>query len=193
MKKILILLPVFVAVLLITEVGNAAGWEWVSTGNGDCSGRDVRGLTVGSPKPDAALCNQSFSGKTAVCWDGTTMKHWGSDKPQCTYKDINPASCTGGGSPGYMYECRESWKYFWTQVKSGDCSGRDVQPLSVGSAAPKAELCNASFVGKTAVCWNGTTMKHWGSDTPQCTYKNIDPANCTGGGSPGFMYECVAR
>ncbi|HPA16073.1 MAG TPA: hypothetical protein PKV75_12500 [Desulfobacterales bacterium] len=167
------------------------GWRYV--GRGDCTGMDVGGLTMDSPSPNNMRCTPSFKGMTAVCWDGQNLKHYGSEKPQCTYKNISPNRCSGGGSPGHMYECVEMEGYAWVQVGNGDCTGRDVKPLSVGSSMPKPDLCNASFLNKTAVCWDGTAMKHWGSDKPQCTYKDVAPDRCTGGGSPGYMYRCVQR
>jgi len=169
----------------------AMGWRYV--GKGDCSGMDVGGPTKGSPAPDTGRCTASSKGMTAVCWDGQNLKHYGSNQPQCTYKNISPNRCSGGGSPGHMYECVEMEGYAWVQVGKGDCSGRDVKPLSMGSAMPKPDLCNASFLNRTAVCWDGASMKHGGSDKPQCTYKDVAPDGCTGGGSPGYMYQCVYR
>jgi len=174
-----------------TAASGTMGWRYV--GKGDCPGMDVGGLTMGSPSPDNARCNPSFKGMTAVCWDGQNLKHYGSGQPQCTYKNISPHRCAGGGSPGHMYECAEMEGYAWLQVGKGDCTGRDVQPLSVGSPMPRPDLCNASFLNKTAVCWDGSSMKHWGSDKPQCTYKDVVPEGCTGGGTPGYIYRCVQR
>jgi len=167
----------------------AMGWRYV--GKGDCTGMDVGGLTMGSTAPETKRCTAASKGMTAVCWDGQNLKHYGSNQPQCTYKNISPNRCSGGGSPGHMYECVEMEGYVWVQVGNGDCTGKDVRPLSMGSAEPKPELCNAQFLNKTAVCWDGSTMKHWGSDKPQCTYKDVAPDACTGGGSPGYMYKCV--
>ena len=191
MRRISFLFLVIVCLLFTAGTSFAGETSWRYVGTGDCTGMDVGGLTIGSPMPDTGRCSSSSKGMTAVCWDGRSFKHYGSDKPQCTYKNVNAKSCKGGGSPGHMYECVETAGYVWMQVGSGDCTGRDVRPLSMGSAKPKPELCNAQFVNKTSVCWDGSSLKHWGSGQPQCTYKDIAPEACTGGGSPGYMYKCV--
>ena len=79
-------------------------YKWVYLGIGDCTGNDV-GATQNSSAPDNAKCNASFVGKTAVCWDGSSQKHYGSKNVWCTYKNINADVCTGGGSPGHKYVC----------------------------------------------------------------------------------------
>ncbi|MBP8980229.1 MAG: hypothetical protein KBG09_03185 [Syntrophobacterales bacterium] len=99
------------------------------------------------------------------------------------------ASPQGPAAQGSSASGNMGWRY----VGKGDCTGRDVQPLSLGSPVPRADLCNASFLDKTAVCWDGSTMKHWGSDKPQCTYKDVAPEGCTGGGTPGYIYRCAQR
>jgi len=193
MNRALIFFVVSFCLLFPIQSGFAGEMGWRYTGQGDCAGMDAGGLTFDSPTPDAERCTTAFKGMTAVCWDGNNLRHYGSDKPQCTYKNVHVKNCTGGGSPGYMYECTETVAYRWIQAGMGDCSGRDVKPLSFGLATPTAELCNAAFLNKTAVCWDGSSKKHWGSDKPQCTYKDVDANQCAGGGSPGYLYRCVQQ
>jgi hypothetical protein len=74
-----------------TEANNLGNWH--SVGTGDCPGRDVASST--GPYPDPAKCNDAVRGQTAVCWDRN-----------CTYKNIQTGSCTGGVNPGRMYTCK---------------------------------------------------------------------------------------
>jgi len=55
--------------------------------------------------PAGAACNASFQGMTAVCWDNVNYRNYIVGGVFCTYKNMPAASCTGGGNPGYMYEC----------------------------------------------------------------------------------------
>jgi hypothetical protein len=75
--------------------GSSMTGVWLSVGKGDCAGRDVSNSRGGVP--DASKCNASFTGFTAVCW-----------RDVCTYKNIPPESCKGGGNPGDMYRCETS-------------------------------------------------------------------------------------
>lgn len=84
-----------------------------------------------------------------------------------------------------------SGQYQWQSAGIGDCPGRDVYPLSIGSAIPSSELCNADFIGKIAVCWDGSSMKHYGSTNPQCTFRDVSAKHCSGGKSPGYIFECI--
>jgi hypothetical protein len=154
----------------------AAWLSWQSVGLGDCPGRDV-GASSG-PAPDAAKCNASFAGQTAICW--TTG---------CTYKTVATSACTGGSSPGQMYTCGTAAPQApaaapqptgptWQAMGVGDCPGRDVSG-SAGSN-PDPSKCNAAFAGQTAVCW-----------TTGCAYKNVATAACTGGANPGQLYTCA--
>ena len=76
--------------------------SWHKTGIGDCPGRDV-GSTDGDG-PAEAQCSTSFEGRIAVCWDGQDHKNGGARK-WCTYKSATPETCSGGTSPGIMYQC----------------------------------------------------------------------------------------
>jgi len=82
----------------------AAG-QWSFQRIGDCPGSDTA-CTVGAT-PDPSLCNGATTGTTAVCWDGVTYSNGApcGSSAWCTYKAIDAPSCTGGGSPGYLYEC----------------------------------------------------------------------------------------
>ena len=66
--------------------------HWRLVGTGDCPDHDV-GQTSGS-NPAEAHCGGSSYGYTAVCWSGN-----------CTYKNVQTGSCTGGANPGRMYTC----------------------------------------------------------------------------------------
>jgi hypothetical protein len=94
-----------VLVLLAAGPSAADQVQWAFQRIGDCPGFDTA-CTVGAT-PDPTLCNAGTSGTTAVCWDGVT---YGNGAPcgstaWCTYKSIDAPSCTGGASPGYLYEC----------------------------------------------------------------------------------------
>ena len=155
-------------------MGVASAGTWQSVGVGDCPGRDLSG-SRGS-KPDAAKCDASFAGNTAVCWASG-----------CTYKSVVTAACTGGANPGQMYTCVATAAPppaapppaggNWQLVGVGDCPGRDVGGSA--GAKPDAAKCNAAFAGNTAVCW-----------ASGCAYKNVATAACTGGANPGQMYTC---
>jgi hypothetical protein len=76
--------------------------NWSRTGIGDCPGRDV-GSTDGET-PALARCDTGSEGRIAVCWDGQDHKNGGSRK-WCTYKSATPETCSGGASPGTIYQC----------------------------------------------------------------------------------------
>lgn len=78
------------------------GYEWVSVGIGDCTGRDV-GSTLATSAPDVLRCSANFEGRVAVCWDGN--KFMNGVGAWCTYKEATPQTCVGGGRPGQMYQC----------------------------------------------------------------------------------------
>ena len=67
----------------------------------------------------------------------------------------------------------------WQPVGVGDCAGHDV--AGTRGPTPDASKCDASFAGKTAICWS-----------TGCMYKNVPTAACTGGPYPGQMYTCGA-
>jgi hypothetical protein len=163
---------------------NASNFVWQRVGTGDCSGRDVG--SSGGSTPDN---NQAREGYTAVCWDGGTYRNGG--RVFCTYKNIAPNQCTGGGNPGVMYRAISvptpptDGNFVWQRVGTGDCSGRDV-----GSSGGSTPDNNQAREGYTAVCWDGGTYRN--SGRVFCTYKNIAPNQCTGGGNPGVMYRAVS-
>jgi hypothetical protein len=76
--------------------------NWNRTGVGDCGGRDV-GSTDGDT-PSLARCDTGFEGRIAVCWDGQEHRNGGPRK-WCTYKSATPETCSGGSSPGTIYQC----------------------------------------------------------------------------------------
>ena len=86
------------AAVCIARVGLAqpstSTGAWKLVGTGDCSGHAVGTNSMG-PNPDAARCNSSLAGITAVCWNN-----------DCNYKDIAPGACKGGAYPGRMYACQ---------------------------------------------------------------------------------------
>jgi len=91
--------------LVVAAPSTPAGAQWTFERIGDCPGFDTA-CTVGAT-PDPSLCNASTSGTTAVCWDGVTYSNGApcGSSAWCTYKSIDAPSCTGGMSPGYLYEC----------------------------------------------------------------------------------------
>ena len=134
-------------------------------------------------------------GQAAVCWDGVQQKHHNFGHAACTYKRTAAASCSGGGNPGFLYECAPAQaatpatpttpptppanaRFDWRSVGYGDCSGNDVGQTAGGAPLPAA--CDAMSLGKAAVCWSTS-----------CTYKSTPAASCKGGASPGTLYECV--
>jgi len=86
------------------ESSATPSYKWKYFGIGDCFGRDVKTTTSGTI-PAGEACSATFTGMTAVCWDGVNYKNFGSSNQFCTYKDLPPSTCTGGSNPGYMYEC----------------------------------------------------------------------------------------
>jgi len=77
--------------------------HWLLQGEGsDCPGHDV-GVSSG-PKPDDAKCTSPNI--SAVCWDGELyFNKTGPASAWCTYKDIPPNQCAGGGAPGRLFKC----------------------------------------------------------------------------------------
>ena len=175
MAKHGLLLHISLTLAAWLPVGAASAGTWQPVGVGDCPGRDVAGSR--GPKPEAARCDASFTGNTAVCWS-----------TGCTYKTVATAACTGGAKPGQMYTCVAAASPppaapppaggAWQLVGVGDCPGRDV--AGSAGAKPDAAKCNAAFAGNTAVCW-----------ATGCTYKTVATAACTGGANPGQMYTCA--
>lgn len=82
----------------LEAAGKAKKMVWERVGTGDCGGRDV-GNSDGSTPDD----NQAREGYTAVCWDGRTYHNKYDRREFCTYKNIAPDQCTGGGNIGIMY------------------------------------------------------------------------------------------
>lgn len=89
-------------------------FEWVKAVSvkqpGDCSYDDT-GFTYGK-MPETRFCAAADVGSTAICWDGAQFKNRLNPKedvtlPWCTYKQIAPKLCVGGGNPGFVWECRE--------------------------------------------------------------------------------------
>ena len=120
-------------------MGVASAGTWQSVGVGDCPGRDVSGSR--GPKPEAAKCDASFAGNTAVCW-----------ATGCTYKSVATAACTGGANPGQMYTCVAAAapapaSSGWQPMGVGDCPGRDV----AGSRGPVPEPGKLPFANTHVV------------------------------------------
>ncbi len=105
---------------------------WRRVGTGDCSGRDV-GDSNGSTPDD----NQAREGYIAVCWDGGAYKNSG--RVFCTYKNISPQQCTGGGNLGVMYQA---------VLKAGATPEPKPSPAKTG--APVCENINGHWFG-----WSG--------------------------------------
>jgi len=147
----------------------------VDAGHFDASDSgDGGGVQEGGPCTMAKQCAAGL-----LCWEG-----------RCISCAADATTCPSG------YQCSNgeclATGYHWVAAGVGDCGGMDVSPITSGSDAPVAQNCGASTVGNTAVCWDGKTYPHFESPTPECTYKNIAAASCTGGGSPGYRYSCMA-
>jgi hypothetical protein len=80
-------------------------------------------------------------------------------------------------------------KFNWDPAAVGDCAGRDVG-ASFDSPSPVLAKCDASFVNRIAVCWDGTNLKN--GPKAWCTYKSVTPEQCAGGAAPGRVYRCVS-
>ena len=85
------------------------GSPWRLVSAGDCTGNDSATiLPTQGEQPLPANCQTDRAGTVAVCWDGkdyvnpATQPGW---KAWCTYKNVSPSQCRGGGSPGRMYVC----------------------------------------------------------------------------------------
>lgn len=76
-------------------------WVLIMTGPADCTGHDVE--RIANPAPDPARCTPATAGTTAICW-GFAYPHPGGFEG-CAYKNIPPAKCQGGPTPGAVYEC----------------------------------------------------------------------------------------
>jgi hypothetical protein len=78
----------------------------------------------------------------------------------------------------------------WLPAGNGvDCAGRDI--ISTNGEIPVLETCNAGFVGRIAVCWDGEKYRNGGA-RKWCTYKDATPDTCSGGSSPGVAYQCAS-
>jgi len=81
----------------------------------------------------------------------------------------------------------------WQIEGLGDCSGGDVADSP--GPRPREEFCRDPDKGgaKAAVCWDASDLKNNSRYTgiPWCTYKNVDPKQCTGGSAIGRLYRCV--
>lgn len=95
-----------------------------------------------------------------------------------------------GGLDGDAYG--GTWKF----VAAGrDCGNADVG-CTAGTFIPDSTQCGAHSPAQSAVCWDGTTFGNVDQcssapGTIWCTYKTTPADDCVGGGSPGFLYECV--
>jgi hypothetical protein len=85
------------------EAEGQAIYTWVMAGIGDCAGPEI-GQTPQAAAPPSTACTAETVGVTAVCW-GNFMRHAGGFVG-CTYKRVPARACTGGASPGSMFECR---------------------------------------------------------------------------------------
>lgn len=196
----------------------APGYAWAFQKIADCSGGDT-GSSRG-PYPIMDRCGASTVGMSAVCWDGGAQRNKGFGYPACSYKRFAAASCKGGASPGYLYECRAlapgqpvpelpevqlplpppppppgqpapaAPGFAWRYTRVDDCFGGDIG-FSKGEA-PNSEMCNEVTVGTSAVCWDDRHHKHHKKSHAACAYKRVPAGACTGGEHEGALYECVS-
>jgi hypothetical protein len=90
---------------LVTGILGGRSSPWKLKGIGDCTRQDTSSSEGEFPLDQ--ICTQGGA-KSAVCWDGITFKNSGGFKyaaAWCTYKTTSAAQCSGGSSPGRLYEC----------------------------------------------------------------------------------------
>ena len=77
-------------------------------------------------------------------------------------------------------------------MSMNDRFGNDTGDFSMGSSVPDNSRCDVSMPGKLSVCRDVTNYAnhHYPSDVI-CTYKSTDAMSCSGGGNPGYLYQCV--
>jgi hypothetical protein len=77
----------------------------------------------------------------------------------------------------------------WEQVGTGDCQAHDV-----GSTQGFTPDNTKAATARLAVCWNGTNFNNTNNPGKAwCTYKDVAPAQCTGGPNRGVMYQPVSK
>ncbi|MGC4123140.1 MAG: hypothetical protein QM765_52945 [Myxococcales bacterium] len=190
----------------------AAGYQWRYTRVSDCVGNDTASSKGSVPALDR--CGAGTVGQTAVCWDGAQHRNPKLNQAACIYKRTPAQACSGGTAPGVVYECVALGQaqppvhtaepaqpatpyvppaapgYAWSYQRIGDCTGGDL--ASTRGPYPALERCEKNTVGMTSVCWDGVAQRNKASSHAACTYKRFAAAGCKGGGSPGYLYECIA-
>ncbi|MHB8789653.1 MAG: hypothetical protein ACYDBT_07205 [Desulfobulbaceae bacterium] len=108
-------------------------------------------------------------------WEGPYLSH--------------PGAPLSGVTHYIKRKTTETTRVTWHRVGVGDCTGHDV-----GSSDGVTPDESKALEGYTAVCWDGRELNNiYNPGRPFCTYKNIDPDRCSGGGNPGVMYRAIAR
>jgi hypothetical protein len=143
------------------------------------------GASAESPAPEAA----------AMSTDPYTTEPMGTDlsttEPMGTDMGGDAASSTD--SPSGVAETGLTVYGQWVELGVGDCSGRDTGSMDA-VAFPPAEACTPERYGTIAVCWDGTQFHNLGDPSRTwCTFKSVSADNCSGGSSPGRVFECRAR
>ena len=72
-----------------------------------------------------------------------------------------------------------------------DWSGRDFS--CTPGVTPVPQLCNATTVGRVAVCWPNRRTGECGGATAWCTYKIVSIHQPGDGAAPGRVYECTRQ
>lgn len=129
----------------------------------------------------------------SYCFCGNSYGRYGSlsggEGRKCDMRCSGDGNQICGGSWAnsvYSTSQQTSRRFVWRRVGTGDCTGRDLAD-SNGSTPDD----NQAREGYTAVCWDGGTYRN--SGRVFCTYKNVSPQVCTGGGNPGVMYQAVLQ
>jgi hypothetical protein len=80
----------------------------------------------------------------------------------------------------------------WVARGEGDCEGGGSQ-YSLSTDTPDPKLCRPGSNGRVALCFDkNTAPKAIGFPEPTCIYRRATPAECTGSGPRGKIYECQA-
>ncbi|HVU01194.1 MAG TPA: hypothetical protein VHE30_05560 [Polyangiaceae bacterium] len=173
--------------------GSAAGGQ--GTGGGVASGgASSGGADAGSTSSGGASTGGADAGSTS---SGGASSGGATDAGSVT--DASPTdSSVNGPSDASSIDAADAAplpRFYWQYLRIDDCPGTDDGALgyTTSSDQPVAANCDASRVGRAAVCWDQTTYHNEGSASPGCTYKTIQSNACTEGPRSGYLWVCVDR
>ncbi len=167
-------------------VANAA-----AASSAPCSGKKACEALIASLEAQIAALQASLG--TCNGNLGTCNANLGTCNASLTACDGNLSTCDSSlmSCNTSLTTCEQSVTHGWVSVGSiSDCTGNDRAPYTSGDI-PDPANCTQATVGLAAVCWNGTNYSNVAfPGQAECTYKSVTPANCTGGGNPGYMFVC---